>query len=558
MKIMGVHDGHNASACLLEDGELTWAVQEERYTQQKNQAGLPVNAITEISKHIRNLDCVALASLFIHEPEWYRTQSFWEYTRRDYYKNKLTWSFRKRLNPYFRNRLSTRIKQLTKILDDLGIECQEIVPVEHHTCHAASAFYGSHYLPGTSVTVLTADGSGDGLSATVSLGDEEGQLTRLTSSDRSASIGQVYSDTTYILGFRPWEHEYKLMGLAPYCRPDSKILKELSKLLDIKNGRFTANSSSMKFIYGFLMKLYRRKRFDVVCATLQRWFETMMRLWVESVEGNLFACAGGCFMNVKANQIIAGLQNVSDLFVFPSCGDESTSIGAAMHVQAQDCLSHGEHPKKKIQPVNSLALGSYATDKLLEVALKHSGFDYQRVKNPESYIVDLLSKRKIVARCSGRMEFGARALGNRSILCDASKLGLKQELNQRVKHRDFWMPFAPSVHDEDARWLFDNPKQLRAPYMTLAFNSTDVGRRDLSAAMHPYDYTLRPQIVEKGEGYWRLLDGWRQQTGRGGVLNTSFNRHGFPIVRGYKEALWTLENTGLQHLVLDDYVVVKK
>jgi len=559
MNILGIHDGHNASACLLEDGVLTWAVQEERYTHVKNQPGIPVNAMREILSHVDEIDQVALASYFIHEPEWYTRQDFWEYTKRDYYINKLVWPFKKRIDPYFRNRLETRVKRLSKTLTSLDrdVDSRFITPVEHHLCHAAAAYYGSHHPPGEPVTVLTADGSGDGLSATLSYGDEEGQLHRVSTSDRNASIGQVYSVTTYILGFRPWEHEYKLMGLAPYSQVDEELLTQLLKLITVDKDSFVANKANMKFLYDYLTRLYRRKRFDHVCATLQKWFEVMMTLWVSQEPEGLFACGGGDFMNVKANQVLAQLPNVSDLFVFPSCGDESTSIGAAYHVYAQDRVDHGIHPKNAITPITSLALGSPASHDYTEYVLEKSGFEWWREKHPERYVVDVLRKMSIVARCSSRMEFGARALGNRSILCDASNLMLKHELNRQVKHRDFWMPFAPSMRDEDAPFFLDNPKHLQAPYMVLAFDSTDSGRRHLQAAMHPYDYTVRPQVVEKGNDYYNLLNRWHRQSGSGAVLNTSFNRHGWPICRTADDALWTLENTGLQHLIIDNYVVVK-
>jgi len=120
------------------------------------------------------------------------------------------------------------------------------------------------------------------------------------------------------------------------------------------------------------------------------------------------------------------------------------------------------------------------------------------------------------------------------------------------------MPFAPSILDKTSASLIDNPKGLRSPHMVLAFNSLKTARVDLQAAMHPYDYTVRPQIVEKGGDYWQVLDEWRSRTGYGGVLNTSFNRHGWPIVRNWQDALWTLENTGLKHLVIDEYVIVKE
>jgi len=580
MKILGVHDGHNSSACLLEEGVVTWAIQRERMTNKKNDSGMPEEPIAEILKHTGELDEVALATYFIHERDWFIDQLFWkEKTWRDSLINSFTWPFTKRFSPYFLNRTRDRQRLLGKVLKEhgfLGWDETNIKVVEHHTAHAASAFYGSHYEPGEQVLVLTADGSGDGLSSTVSMGYMDGRLIRLDkfNSTRDGSIGEIYSLVTYYLGLRPWNDEYKVMGLAPYSRPHAKIMKGLQRMIQLRRGRFEAGEVSAKFAYGALVKLLARMRFDQICASVQLWFEGMMRLWVKDLfdmglrtladPHSKLAAAGGCFMNVKANSVISRMEKVEDLFIFPSAGDESTCIGAAMKVYADWNIEHGIHPKKAIQPIGPLYLGPDAGGDFLEGPLDRErqrlGYSLHReTKNMGKLIVQALDDGEIVARCSGRLEFGARALGNRTIMADARSLDIKVPLNKRIKHRDFWMPFAPSISWEERDRLIDNPKDIKAPYMILAFPSTDEGREELKAAMHPYDFSIRPQVVEKewNPGYWEILDEWYRQSGCGGFLNTSFNLHGYPIVKDAAVALWTMENSDLSMLVVDDWVITK-
>lgn len=557
---------------MLEDGVVTWAIQRERMTNKKNDSGMPEEPIAEILKQVTGeLDEVALATYFIHERDWFIDQLFWkEKTKRDAIVNGLTWPIRKRFDPYFVNRTRDRQRLLGKLLEKYGFpgwDESNIKVVEHHTAHAASAFYGSHYEPEEQVLILTADGSGDGLSSTASLGTMEGKILRMTdySSTRDGSIGEIYSLVTYYLGLRPWNDEFKVMGMAPYSRPHAEIMKGLQRMIQLREGRFEAGEVSAKFAYGELTKLLHRKRFDHICASVQFWFEKMMEFWVKYLlemgyPGKL-AAAGGCFMNVKANSLISRLEKVEDIFIFPSAGDESTCIGAAMYVYADWCLEHGIHPKKQIRPIGPLYLGPHANGDALEGMVKKFGesWSVHREDNVEKLIAQALDDGEIVARCSGRLEFGARALGNRTIMADARQLDVKVPLNARIKHRDFWMPFAPSVSHEEQYRLIDNPKEIKAPYMMLAFPSREQGREELKAAMHPYDFTIRPQVVEKewNTGYWRVLNEWYQQSKCGGFLNTSFNLHGYPIVKDERVALWTMQKCDLDWLVVDNWVVTK-
>jgi carbamoyltransferase len=290
---------------------------------------------------------------------------------------------------------------------------------------------------------------------------------------------------------------------------------------------------------------------DLLC----RW----VRNGIRETGVRKIALSGGVFMNVKANKALMEMEEVDDLFVMPSCGDESNSIGAAYQVYAQSCRALGRDVDAA--PLGGLYLGDAFSDADVEGALAGSEgrLDVTRCDDIDAVVAQLLANGKIVARCQGRMEFGARALGNRSILADPADHRCVRAINMMVKKRDFWMPFAPVILRERAAEYIANPKNVASPYMMLSFDTTEA-RDDLIAAIHMADQTARAQILEESwnPGYYRVLKEFERLTGRGAILNTSFNLHGYPVVNGPREALWVMENSGLQHLALGNYLVSKR
>jgi carbamoyltransferase len=273
------------------------------------------------------------------------------------------------------------------------------------------------------------------------------------------------------------------------------------------------------------------------------------------------ACGGGVFMNVKANKEILALPEVEQLFVFPSCGDETNSIGAAYWVYAQERL-------RSNQPVDIEALGPIYwgggfDDSEVETALKQykgtNRIHYKHVENIEHLTAETLARGEVVARAKGRMEFGARALGNRSILARADNMEAVRVINDMVKNRDFWMPFAPAVLAERAEEYYLKPKPMFAPYMIIAFDSRPEARARCVAGQHPYDHSVRPQEVteEWNPDFYRLIKYYEEITGEGIVLNTSFNLHGYPVVYKPLEALSVLDGSGLKFLALGNWWVWK-
>jgi carbamoyltransferase len=582
--ILGISDSHLATACLLKEGEVIGCVSEERFTREKNQSAYPRQSVDFVLAHagIRasDLSAVALAGHEAMNPEWFE-----RVTRDDDYIDEyLGIKKQSRIGRKVRRvgqklnisgdakgkALTPNKKRFGQIAEHLGIEKKRIHIVEHHTAHAAAAYYGSPFATdnGGAAAVLTNDASGDGLCATWNTADSGG-IRRLAASPSAAgSLGSFYSLVTQYLGMRQLEHEYKVMGLAPYAPGYGKeksyeVLKEMITFERSKTPTFRWKVRRGRFRH--MMENLARHRFDWVAGAAQDLFEELLIDWVragiEAAGESRVAVSGGVFMNVKANQKVAVLDEIEEIFVLPSCGDESNAIGAAYWFHAEGDKSGR---RRRCVPLKALYLGREANEENVAEAIEKTGaggrHSVRRFDDIETEVARLLSIGEVVARVKGREEFGARALGNRSILAHPRDFRVVQHINKMIKSRDFWMPFAPSILDRRAGDYIENPKGLSSPYMMLTFGGTPLGREELSAACHPYDGTLRPQILERSYNpdYYRLIEAFEGLTGIGGVLNTSFNLHGEPIVSSPEDAIRTFENSGLLHLALGQHLISKK
>ncbi len=567
--VIGVHDGHNASVALLRDGRIELALQEERLTRVKNQGDAPAGAVRValegLPEDARELPAVALNGHYMNYRQWPRETILRDYTRCS--------SLESRVKQGLKNSGLDRLYQARKAaeraghLGAIGLSRERLTAVEHHRAHAAAAYYASPWQnrnAGDKVLVFTCDGSGDRLSATVSVG-EKGQLTRLAEVSEHDSIGRLYSLVTRWLGMIPLEHEYKVMGLAPYAAhsPEAaQIGRGLEGLFEFtRDGlgwRRKKGVPSMYAAYRFLASRLQGQRFDHVAAGAQRFLEAMLTRWIagavrETGIGRI-ACSGGVFMNVKANLAVLELPEVENMFVFPSCGDESNSIGAAYWEAAR----RGE----TIQPLGGIYYGAAITDQEAEQELEAAGSGRLRffwTADIEKKIACELARGCIVARAKGAAEFGARALGNRSILARADSLGAVRTINQAIKSRDFWMPFAPAVLAERSQRYYEKPKPVDSPYMMYAFRTKPECRAALAGAEHPADGTTRPQEVraEHNPDFHRLLEEYEARTGEAAVLNTSFNLHGLPIVYRARDAVDVFVRSGLEYLALGNWWVEK-
>jgi carbamoyltransferase len=570
--ILGLHDGHNAAAALLENGRVVAAVQEERLTRTKNQSGIPKCAIEDLLSMTgvtrSELSTAALNGTYMTYDHFDREPLLKNYGQSSGVITKL----KQPLKGTFVDEMYQRGKAQTRMLRlaEFGFDNGRVVPVDHHTAHASAAYYGSGW--SGKVLVLTCDGSGDRLSGTVSIG-ENGRLERIASIADNDSIGRLYAMVTYYMGMTPLEHEYKVMGLAPYVGDIGKA-GEQARLFaglfefDSKNPlvwRRRKGVAPMYSAYDFICKLLYRQRFDLIAAGLQQFTEDMLTQWVRNCVRETgihkVACGGGVFMNVKANKEILALPEVKELFIFPSCGDETNSIGAAYWVHAQECLRANQ--PVDIEPLGPIYWGRDFNDSEVETALKHykgsSKLNYRHVDDIECLVAETLARGEVVARAKGRMEFGARALGNRSILARADNMDAVRIINDMIKCRDFWMPFAPAVLAERADEYYIKPKPMGAPYMIIAFDSRPETRSKYPAGQHPYDHSIRPQEVTEhwNPDFYRLLKYYEEITGEGILLNTSFNLHGYPVVYNPAEALDVLDRSGLKYLAVGNWWVEK-
>lgn len=600
MRIFGVQDGINGSVCLLEDGVLRYALQEERFSGVKEHIGFPYQATAKILTlagiDISQVDEMALATDYV-----LRSTGVEGHTTTMGIRSVLKTSFRpfygvwddkvpriRERAPELFSMFSKRrnVVRLANIRAKTGFN-GPITIVDHHIAHAASGYYSAPWRD-EPVLVLSKDAAGDGLCSTVSIG-ENGKLTRIARTFHADSLGYLYTAVTKYFGMKPHSHEYKVMGLAPHANPKAgqKSYEVFERYLGLApNGlefrRRIRPPLSSNYTLPLLTRGLHQHRFDNIAWGIQKLTEDLMTSWVRNavIKTGIHkvAAGGGVFMNVKANKLIREMDGLVDgFFPMPSAGDESTSIGAAQWLYAERMREQGS--ESRIEPLGPLTLGDEPTEREIEDAMDEAtamagqfgdrmtgyygqefdqSFDAQHSSHVDDLAADLILKGEIVARCRGPMEFGARALGNRSILCDATDLKVVRTINTAIKSRDFWMPFAPVIIEARVDELLKRPTY--EPYMTMAFDTKEAGRHCLLAAMHQADLTVRPQILRESwnPDYYGILHAYEMETGRGGMLNTSFNLHGEPNVRDAKQAMRTFLNSGLKYMVLGDYLLSKK
>ncbi len=591
--ILGISESHNATAALVKDGKLIAAASEERFSRRKTHKGFPKRAIKYVLKEAgispKELDLVVSS---------FQNNAMYALYESDEPSNKgiepsgnLLGNLIVGLSPLF-NEFSYLIPPLRKLRSNifefqyfitqaimqkprveyiqkrLGVPKEKIFFALHHDCHV----YGSYALRTTThqgpYLVITLDGEGDKYCATVGV-YKNGKYTRISSTPNFRSIGRLYLDMTTYLGMKPNEHEYKVMGMAPYSETKraEKVHAILKPLIWTDDNLVFHSQMDDRLFYFFIKENLEKYRFDYLSAGVQLFTEELIVDWVKKAIRKThiknLILGGGVFMNVKVNKLIAEIPEVKSISICPSSGDESTAIGAAFY--GYELVKNGTtNLSLPIEPVGPLYLGPTFTEQDFKNILKKpkwkNQFELIPCRNIPKKIARLLASGEIVALMQGRMEFGARALGNRSILANPQNRDIVDILNQKIKSRDFWMPFASSLLKEAEKDYIKNPKNISGPYMILAFDTTPQAKKDIFAAMHPSDLTTRPQIVEKSwnETYWTIINEFRKLTGIGGVLNTSFNLHGEPIVHTPEDALHTMKESDLNWLATETLLIKKK
>lgn len=562
MLVLGIHDGHNSGAALVKDGKIVAAINEERLNNIKNFSGPPILSIKEVYR-ITNIspsdtDLIAIGCL-VRVGSPYTDQNLLVRTQ-------------VKLAPYLHSHwfaktyvkilhLVRETKKLRNFFSELNIAEKPVIFVEHHLSHAACAFYQRPWKE--EALVLTLDGSGDGLSATVSVGHDF-TIKRIAQTTFYDSLSNnLYSEITGFLGMKRWEHEYKVMGLAPYGKNDG-LIEEFKKVVKVNPKKpLEFQNTFDAYLYEVTKKLQDvlvGRRFDNIAWATQKYFEDLVVQWVKNAIDYTgihdVVCSGGSFLNVKANKTLRELKEVGKVFFYPAADDGGTPVGAALEGYVRLCKE--KKLKPKLAPISDIYYGKeYAKEEVEEVLLnskwkKSAEYINNAINN---VIAQFLANGKIVARFDGRDEWGPRALGNRSILADPRDMKVISKLNFAVKQRDFWMPFAASILEVDAKRYLHNFKPAR--YMIEAFDTTKEAE-DIIAGLHPFDRTCRPQTVNNwNESYRSILTEFKRITGVSGLINTSFNLHGSPMVGTPMRAIETFERSGIDVLVLGNWLIVK-
>lgn len=585
MNLLTIQTGHNATVGLMENGKITALFSQEKIDNIKNSAAFPREAIEAVLAERKlspqDIDEVVIAGQMIFPQHCLDARG--QEVASDHLNPPSTIRFAKRVEKGLAGMLLpgvfryARVRRHAKLhaegaahlrsrLRELGLADKPLRFIDHHLCHARGAYHALEREPGREALVFTLDGMGDGLCASVTRVGPNGEWQRIAETPLKASLGSIYSETTRFLGMKVMEHEYKVMGLAAYCKGYhlDTYRRVFEPVIDIDPDNplsFRASLDTSEF-YDYLAKHAVGERFDNIAGALQHLLEERVTRWIanaiEATGIRRIFTGGGVFMNVKLNKRIQEMEEVEQAWFLPSCGDESNPLGAA--------YTRAVELNLPVKPLVDLYLGiGYSRDALYGFIEQNRLADRYVVTEPadvEEASAERLAQGQVVARFSGRCEWGARSLGNRAILAHPSHLESFFTVNDLIKARDFWMPFAPTVLDSWASRYLESydPARVRAPHMITAFRATPLGVQHLRAAIHQGDFTIRAQVLERevNPEYYRLLQAFERRTGVGGLMNTSFNLHGYPLVATPAQALMTFERSGLQNLALGPFLISKR
>jgi len=572
MRILGISDGMTGGAALLEDGQLVYAVHEERLIRAKMATGFPAASIRHLLEDTRkrpeDFDAIAVGTV----NEFFRKEAVaydgW-LLREQAPTKELLLNVSSALNqvvgagPWLRQSyyglksfMGRSRRQAIQMLlrQEWGFACP-VRFIDHHLAHAASAYFTSGL---RHATVVTMDGAGDHSSSRVYLMKDE-RFQRLWNVSSFDSIGNYYAYVTHLCGFKAQKHEGKITGLAAYGRP---VYAEILKRFIASDGDGIVNRGRV-FYWAAVKALERAlpQPFDKadLASSMQQVLEEVgcayVRRWVERTGCGDLALAGGVFANVKLNQRIHELPGVRSVFIHPGMGDEGLPVGAAFALAATTAAASG----RIMLPVTlqDVYLGPDYTEREMEQAIEASGLRAQYVADIERRIAELLAEGAVVARFNGRMEYGPRALGNRTILYQATDPTVNDWLNKRLNRTEF-MPFAPVTLAEHADRCFEGLDGARyaAQFMTITVNCTPGMKQHCPAVVH-VDGTARPQLIDErtNPSYYRIVEEYRKLTGLPSLINTSFNMHEEPIVCTPSDAIQSFQDGGLDYLALGNFLL---
>lgn len=562
MYTLSISDGHNASVSLSKNGEVVFAISEERLTRKKNHFGWPSSTLKHIDENYVTLTDIDKVVMYREDVADYLVFLIPEHIKSTVIK-KIWEKTISRISLRVRNAVNNSLFKyflLRYYSKKLGVSPDKIVFLNHHKSHAYASF--------TEISACSEkwlhfvlDGEGDGISTSVSKFEDD-DLEIISSNNRHNSLGHFYSQITSYLGMKPNQHEFKVMGLEPYADRDSSgfksCYKKFNDILKFKDGKIRFSISPARPIFKeYLYKNFPGERFDNVAAAAQIILEDIViayvKYWMNKQSIFRVSMSGGVAMNVKLMQRLYEQDDIEEIYVVPSSGDETCVLGCSNFL----ALKNGLELKK----MKNLYLGVERNfeKEVGDLIRQRSDLSIERFKDIDTEVAKLLFDGNVVARVCGRDEFGARALGNRSILANPSESKVIDLINKQVKDRDFWMPFTPSVLTEKKDDVVLNPRNYDATYMNITFNSTDYAQEVMSASLHPWDKTVRPQFVCKKQNasYHRLISKFYEFSGIPSLLNTSFNLHGEPNVSSAADAIHAFDKSDLMFLQIEDYLIRK-
>jgi carbamoyltransferase len=545
---------HDSAACLLKDGEVVFAAHEERYTRKKHDEGIPMEAVRHALAHagisMQEIDAV----IFYEKPllKFFERLvptyiNVWPRGLRSYLMAMHEWMQKKLWIPQI---IERELKYKGPVLF-----------AGHHESHAASAYYPSGF---SDAAVITVDGVGE--LATTTIGHGKGaQLTILKELHFPHSLGLLYSALTYYLGFKVNSAEYKVMGLAPYGEP--KYMDQMHALVDVKDdGSFHLNMEYFTYEYGLRMTGRNIERLfgqptrtpespltqfhkDVARSLQELTNEIMLKLAMEAkrLTGSKNLCmAGGVALNCVANGKILKANIFENIFIEPAAGDAGGALGAAL------AAWHRHYKQEKRWTMEHVYVGNAYSDDEIRAYLDSQNIPYETFA--ESALLErtaeLLQGTNVIGWFQGRMEFGPRSLGSRSIIADARNPENWKKVNLKIKFRESFRPFAPTVLEEKVSQWFDLDRE--SPYMLLVADTLPDKRSTIPAVTH-VDGSARIQTIRRNQNpkYYDLIKTFEQKTGCPVIINTSFNVRGEPIVESPKDAVNCFLHTHMDYLIVD-------
>ena len=581
---------HDSSAALLIDGEIKSAVQEERFSRKKNDSSFPANSIKYILKK-NNLKITEIDHIVFYEKPFLKftrlLETYLAHAPRGYT------SFKKAIPTWIKEKLFQKreiFNELKKIDNSFN---GKILFSEHHISHAASAFYPS---PFEESLILTLDAVGEYTTSSIAIG-KGNKIYFKKKINYPHSLGMLYSAFTYYCGFKVNDGEYKLMGLAPFGEPKyyDKILNNIVEVYE--DGSFSLKMEYFEFSTGLKMinskfeRLFGKKtkksneRFEEfhmdIAASIQKVTETIIlkicKFYQKKYNQKNLCLAGGVALNCVANGKILKSEIFKDIWIQPAAGDAGGSLGAALTIW-YDKLENIRKTKSGIDSMKGSFLGpSYSNDEIkIDLDDIQAKYDYLNDSDLNDKAAEILNNKELIGWFQGAMEYGPRALGNRSIIAHPGFMDMQQKINMQIKFREGFRPFAPAVLSEQTLNYFENNNQNSYMLIVSAlksnlienqenlknvkgFKKLDIKRSFLQAITH-VDYSARVQSVRKEENlkFYNLINSFYKKTGIPMVINTSFNINNEPIVCTVKDAYNCFMVTDLDYLICGNYLLEKK